>query len=215
VEPLTPVEARVVGCLVEKQRTVPDTYPLTLNALVSACNQTSNRDPILHLQDGDVVRAIDSLKARGMARIVHPSTGSRVTKYRHVLDEALGLDDGPLAVLTVLLLRGPQTAAELRSRSERLCAFDDLDAVEAALAELGLDAPLVQRLERRPGEREARWTQLLSPSGHAESVADGVTVTRTEKQDDPGLEERVTALEAEVAGLRSVLDRLKPLLDED
>jgi uncharacterized protein YceH (UPF0502 family) len=212
VEPLTPVEARVVGCLVEKQRTVPDTYPLTLNALVSACNQTSNRDPILHLQDGDVVRAIDSLKARGMARIVHPATGSRVTKYRHVLDEALGLDDGPLAVLTVLFLRGPQTAAELRSRTERLCAFDDLDAVEAALTELaGRDEPLVQRLERRPGEREARWTQLLSPT--SESNSGGVTVTRTEKHDDPGMEERVTALEAEVAELRSVLDRLKPLLD--
>jgi uncharacterized protein YceH (UPF0502 family) len=157
------VEARVVGCLVEKQRTVPDTYPLTLNALVSACNQTSNRDPILHLADGDVVRAIDSLKARGMARIVHPATGSRVTKYRHVLDEALGLDDGPLSVVTVLLLRGPQTVAELRTRTERLHPFADLDAVEAALESLG---ELVERLDRRPGEREPRWTLLLAPSGH-------------------------------------------------
>ncbi|MCU1376241.1 MAG: hypothetical protein JWO68_3527 [Actinomycetia bacterium] len=202
MEPLTPVEARVVGCLVEKQRTVPDTYPLTLNALVSACNQTSNRDPILHLADGDVVRAIDSLKARGMARIVHPATGSRVTKYRHVLDEALGLDDGPLSVVTVLLLRGPQTVAELRTRTERLHAFADLDAVEAALESLG---ELVERLDRRPGEREPRWTLLLAPSGHPEPVADGLTVTRTD--------DRLSALEAEVAELRSVVDRLRPLLD--
>jgi hypothetical protein len=214
MEPLTPTEARVVGCLVEKQRTVPDTYPLTLNALVSACNQTSNRDPIMHLADGDVVRAIDSLKARGMARIVHPATGSRATKYRHVLDEALGLDDGPLSVVTVLLLRGPQTAAELRTRTERLHAFADLDAVASALDALaGREEPLVQPVERRPGEREARWTLLLSPFGHPEVRLPDSTVTGTEKQDDPGLEERVTALEAEVAELRSVLDRLKPLLD--
>jgi uncharacterized protein YceH (UPF0502 family) len=206
------VEARVVGCLVEKQRTVPDTYPLTLNALVSACNQTSNRDPILHLQDGDVVRAIDSLKARGMARIVHPSAGSRVTKYRHVLDESLRLEDGPLAVLTVLFLRGPQTAAELRSRTERLCAFDGLDAVEAALTELaGRDEPMVQRLERRPGEREARWIQLLSPTPESGDGERRLTETGSEPSTD--VEARVSALEAEVAELRSVLDRLAPLLD--
>lgn len=215
MEPLTPVEARVVACLVEKQRTVPDTYPLTLHALVAACNQTSNRDPILHLDDGEVTRAIDSLKARGMARIVHPGAGSRATKYRHVLDEALGIEGGPLSVLAVLLLRGPQTPGELRARTERLHPFEDEEALDAALTILAShDEPLIERLDRRPGEREPRWRPLLTSSGHAEPVAGGLTVTSTvETRDDPGLAGRVTALEAEVAELRSVVDRLEPLLD--
>jgi uncharacterized protein YceH (UPF0502 family) len=219
VEPLSPVEARVVACLVEKQRTVPDTYPLTLNALVAACNQSSSRDPIMHLADGDVTRAIDSLKARGMARIVHPGAGSRSTKYRHVLDEALGIEADRLSVLAVLLLRGPQTLNELRTRTERLYDFDSSDDVETALE--GLAAAGLA--ERRAGAREARWASLLCPSGHADVQEVDTTVTRTERateaaaapetRNDPGLGERVTALEAEVAELRSVVDRLRDLLD--
>jgi uncharacterized protein YceH (UPF0502 family) len=207
VEPLSPIEARVVACLVEKQRTVPDTYPLTLNALVAACNQSSSRDPIMHLEDGDVTRAIDSLKARGVARIVHPGAGSRSTKYRHVLDEALGLEDDRLSLLAVLLLRGPQSSAELRTRTERLHAFDDVEEVERALEGLAAAGH---------AERDGRrWRQLLapSPSGHGEVRDPDPYVTRTENGGDPGLAERIAALEAEVAELRSVVDRLRPLLD--
>jgi uncharacterized protein YceH (UPF0502 family) len=206
VEPLTPVEARVVGCLVEKQRTVPDTYPLTLNALVAACNQTSSRDPVMHLGEGDVTQAIDGLKAKGLARVVHPGAGSRSTKFRHVLDEALGIEADRLSVLALLFLRGPQSSAELRTRSERLWAFDDVADVETALEGLAAAGHVA-----RDGRR---WRQLLAPdaSGHAEPVGDGLSVTRTQTRDDPGLSERVTALEAEVAELRSVVDRLRDLL---
>jgi uncharacterized protein len=204
---LTPVEARVIGCLVEKQRTVPDTYPLSLNALITACNQSSNRDPVVTYDEGTVVAAIDSLKSKGLARIVHPSSGSRATKYRHVIDEALGLEDGPLSVLAVLLLRGAQTAAELRTRTERMHPFADMEELESALTVLASgDEPFVQRLERRPGEREARWIQLLSPSGHADVRIPDESVTRSVKTEArPDLEERVAALEEEVALLRQAL----------
>jgi uncharacterized protein YceH (UPF0502 family) len=207
VEPLTPVEARVAGCLVEKQRTVPDTYPLTLNALVAACNQTSSRDPIMHLGEGDVLDAVNGLKAKGLARMVHPGAGSRVTKYRHVLDEALGVEADRLSVLALLLLRGTQSSAELRTRAERLWTFDDVAEVETALEGLAAAGHVA-----RDGRR---WRQLLAPdaSGHGFVGGADETVTRSEKRDDPGLSERVTALEAEVAELRSVVDRFRLLLD--
>jgi uncharacterized protein len=200
---LTPVEARVIGCLVEKQRTVPDTYPLSLNGLVTACNQSSNRDPIVSYDEATVVGAIDSLKGKGLARIVHPSGGSRATKYRHVMDEALGLEDGPLSVLSVLMLRGAQTVAELRTRTERLHPFADMEELESAITVLASrDEPLVQRLERRPGEREARWIDLITQRSGAPDPPKSV---------DPGpenrrsLEERVAKLEEEVALLRQAL----------
>ena len=199
----------MLGALVEKELTTPQGYPLTDNALLAACNQTSNRDPIAHYDEGTVLQAIDGLKARKMARIVHPSTGSRSTKYRHVLDEALVLEGPELSVLCVLLLRGPQTAAELRARTERLHPFAGLDDVEATLEALASrDEPLARRHERRPGEREPRWSQLVAVEEEQTAVA---TAPRT--RDEHGLSERVTALEAEVAELRSVVDRLKPLLD--
>lgn len=212
MEPLTPAEARVVSSLVEKQRTVPDTYPLTLNALLAACNQSTNRDPVLHLDEGAVLAAVDSLKARGMARIVHPSTGIRSTKYRHVLDEALSVEADRLSVLAVLLLRGPQTVAELRTRTERLHAFDSVADIETALEGLA-EAGHAERLERRPGEREVRWRQLLADTGYTEVDRPAPALTSARNDHDPGLRERVTALEAEVAELRSVVDRLREVLD--
>jgi uncharacterized protein len=204
VEPLTPAEARVVGCLVEKQRTVPDTYPLTANALLAACNQSTNRDPVVDYDERTVLGAIDSLKAKGLARIVHPSAGSRSTKYRHVLDEALGLDAGEVAVVAVLLLRGAQTAAELRARTERL-QVDDVDAALDALA----GRELVRQLERRPGEREARWMHLLGDG----TVEEAAAPAPASSPSSPGLADRVAALEAEVAELRDVVAELRTLLD--
>ena len=159
---LDPVERRVLGSLLEKERTVPATYPLTINALRTACNQTSGRDPVMEVAEWEVAAAIDRLKVLGLARIVHAGTGARATKYRQVLDEHLALDDAERAVVTLLLLRGPQTPGELRSRSDRLHAFGDLGEVEAALASLrDREEPLVVELERQPGQKERRWTHLL------------------------------------------------------
>jgi uncharacterized protein len=216
VEALDEWQARVVGCLVEKQRTVPDTYPLTLNALVAACNQTSNRDPVVRWGDHEVQEALDALKARGLVRFVHPSHGRSATRYRHVLDEAAGLDADELAVLAVLLLRGPQTAAELRTRTERYSGVADgpVDGVLARLAERGL----AERLDRRPGEREARWRDVVTPWRGEEPPAAAPRLAAAPAAAGggapglPALEERVAALEAEIADLRSVVDRLRDLL---
>lgn len=160
---LNPAEARVLGSLLEKERTVPATYPLTMNALLTACNQATSRDPLMDLSEAEVEAAIESLKARKLVRRVLPSHGSRVTKYRQVADEALALDSAQRAVVTLLLLRGPQTPMELRARAERLHTFADAEAVEAALEDMARWAdPLVRLLPRRPGQREARWAHLLS-----------------------------------------------------
>lgn len=155
-------EARVVGSLAEKALTTPQYYPLTLNALVNACNQSNNRDPVVSY-DGPVVEAaLSSLREKGAARLVHPGGGNRTTKYRHVLDEALGLDERELALVAVLLLRGPQTLNELRTRTERMGGFESADEVERDLDRLAArPEPLVAKLERRPGQKEARYATLL------------------------------------------------------
>ena len=164
VPELDAVEQRVLGSLLEKERTVPASYPMTLNGLRTACNQTSGRDPITDLGDREISDAVDRLKSRGLARIVHASHGARVVKYRQVLDEHLALDDGERAILTLLLLRGPQTPGELRSRAERLHTFAELAEVDQALTALASrDEPLVLELERRPGQKERRWVHLLGP----------------------------------------------------
>jgi uncharacterized protein YceH (UPF0502 family) len=158
----------VLGSLLEKERTVPATYPLTLNALRTACNQTSGRDPILEVGEHEVLASIDRLKGLGLARIVHAGAGSRSTKYRQVLDERLDLDGGQRAVITLLLLRGAQTPGELRSRSDRLHEFASLDAVDAALRSLAeRDEPLVREQDRQPGQKERRWVHLLGASAAA------------------------------------------------
>jgi uncharacterized protein YceH (UPF0502 family) len=158
-------EARVVGALAEKALATPQYYPLTLNALVAACNQSNNRDPVVSY-DADVVEAaLDGLRSKGAGRVIHAGGGNRTTKYRHVLDELLGVDPRELALLTVLLLRGPQTLNELKTRTERLADFDDAAAVERDLVRLSeREEPLVELLEREPGRREPRWRTLLTPA---------------------------------------------------
>ncbi len=169
---LDPVDQRVLGSLLEKERTVPATYPLTLNALRSACNQSSGREPVVSFEDHDLLASIDRLKALGLARIVHAGTGARATKYRQVLDERLELSDPERAVVTLLLLRGAQTPGELRSRSDRLHPFSGTDEVDAALTSLARrPEPLVRELARRPGQREARWIHLLGPVADAGEAA--------------------------------------------
>src|SRR5688572_10947251 len=160
MEPLTTEELRVVACLVEKQLTTPDSYPLTENAVVAACNQLSNRNPVV-AYDNNIVRVtLTALRQRGLARVVH-TPGARVPKHRHIIDEALGLSKAEVSLLTVMALRGPQTVGELRTRTERMHDFS-LSEVEETLEALAARAePLVVRLERQPGQKEARYAQLL------------------------------------------------------
>ncbi len=168
-------QARVVGSLIEKRLTTPQHYPLTLNALVLACNQSSNRDPVVDYDEAVVESALSQLREQHLVRFVLPSHGRSVVRYRHVLDEVLGVDDRQLALLAVLLLRGPQTVGELRTRTERMVAFEDLGSVEHDLelmAELG--DGLVERRGRRPGQKEERWVQLLAQGADA-ATADAAT----------------------------------------
>ena len=173
------VEARVVGSLVEKELTTPQQYPLTLNALVLACNQSSNRDPVLLLSETEVQRALESLKAMKLVRFVFPSHGRSAVRYRHVLDEVAGLDERQRSLVAVLLLRGPQTLGELRTRTERMASFTGLGDVESELRHLAdRSEPLVERLGRRPGQKEERFAHLLASApapGEPSSVAQGAT----------------------------------------
>lgn len=205
---LTPVQLRVLGSLAEKEATVPDTYPMTLNGLVSACNQKNNRDPITDLDAATVQRALDELKAAGYVRFVFPSHGARSTKYRHVVDEQLRIDRAELALLAVLMLRGPQTLSELRTRTERAHVFADLELVEATLEDLASrDDPLVVHLPRQTGQKETRWMHLLAGDVDAQAAETGETGETGTGQPDrvAELEDRVAALEAQ---LRSVLAEL-------
>ena len=162
MEPLTSEELRVVACLVEKQLTTPDSYPLTENAVVAACNQLSNRSPVVAYDTNTVRVTLTALRQRGLARVIH-TPGARVPKHRHIIDEALGLTQGEVSLLAVLALRGPQTVGELRTRTERMHNFSGLSEVETTLEELASrEEPLVLRLERQPGQKEARYGQLLS-----------------------------------------------------
>jgi uncharacterized protein YceH (UPF0502 family) len=211
---LTATEARVLGALIEKQLTTPDAYPLTLNALTTACNQTSNRDPIVRYEPYQVETTVLVLKTRGLARVVHPGSGERATKYRHVADETLGLDGAERAVICVLLLRGAQTAPELRTRTERLHPFATPADVEQVLEGLARrDPPLVSRIDRQPGQKEPRWLQLLEEGAEARAAAmpAATTVTPSARAANgrvDELEARVTALEARLAQLTDALGDL-------
>jgi uncharacterized protein YceH (UPF0502 family) len=205
---LTPVQSRVVGCLIEKEMATPDNYPLTMNALLTACNQATNRNPVTKLDEHTVGNALQNLRAMNVVRIVY-SRSNRADKFRHVLDEVLAVGPAHLALLSVLMLRGPQTGSELRARTERLHPFASQDEVDAALRELaGRNQPLVARIERRPGQKESRWAHLLG--------ADLAEVLAGDSDDDdpadaghPPRIDRVAALEDAVAGLRADLDRLQ------
>jgi uncharacterized protein YceH (UPF0502 family) len=199
---LTVIEGRVLGCLLEKERTTPDQYPLSPNALVLACNQSTARDPIMTVEIHDADAAITSMKSQGLTRLVHPSHGRSVTRYRQVADEHFGWTPDQSAILAVLLLRGPQTTAELRTRTERQHAFADLDQVETTLQTLtaprGGGEPMVVQLERAPGQKELRWQQLLAEE--AEPTARHASIS------PPGaMVERMSELEARVARLEAAL----------
>jgi len=192
---LNDAEVRVLGALIEKELTTPDYYPLSLNALVAACNQTSNRNPVTHFDETTVATAADSLRERNLLHRVERGD-SRVAKYRHVLYEALDLRRPAIAALTVLMLRGPQTVGEIRTRSGRLYDFSSLEEVEATLTSLaGRATPLVICLPRQPGRKEARYAHLLSGE---------VKITEPEPEVD-----RISKLEKELDDLRKEFEEFR------
>lgn len=202
---LTPVEARIVAVLVEKQATVPDTYPLSLNALTAGCNQKTARDPVMALSEADVLAAIDELKALSLVLEV---SGSRVTRYEHNLGRVLGVPSQSVALLATLMLRGPQTAAELRTHSERLHRFADVSSVEGFLDELATREPQrVLRLTRALGAREARWAHLLCG-------AVDVSAQPAVSADDASRAEVIAQLRAEQTALRDEVVSLRQRIDE-
>jgi uncharacterized protein YceH (UPF0502 family) len=199
---LDDVEIRVLGCLIEKQRTTPDQYPLSLNALRLACNQATNRDPVVDYDEPTIRAAIDRLSRRGWVRLAS-GPGSRVAKYRHLLDEQLGRVPSQIALLAVLMLRGAQTPGELKQRVERLYPYGSTEEVERALEALAAEE-LVERLPRRPGQSQDRWRHLLGGGG-AEPAPEP---SNTLQLGSAGLEERVARLEEQVAELqRALADR--------
>ena len=203
-------ECRVLGSLVEKQLTTPEYYPLTLNALVNACNQKSNREPVMSLSESDVLDAIDSLREKNLVYTFHGST-SRTVKYKHVLPSVLELEPPAVAVITLLLLRGPQTVGELRGRSERLHEFTSLGEVQETLDELARrDEPFVVKLERQPGQKDARYAHLLSGEVDAAAVMP-MRSTNASPADDriEKLEERVAALESELAAFHETFSEFR------
>ncbi len=218
---LTAPEQRVLGCLIEKRWTTPDQYPLSLNALRLACNQSTSRDPVTDYDDGTVLEAAQRLSRYGLARLASGHT-SRATKYRHLAEEALGLGREELAVLSVMLLRGAQTPGELKARTERMARLESLAEVEQVLGVL-TDRGYVRRLERRPGHKEDRFEHLLGGAGDGDApprpgeVAHGPVETppspsaATPQPAGRGgeLADRVEALEAEVAALRAELISLR------
>ena len=227
---LSTAETRVLGCLIEKQLATPNVYPLTINALVTACNQSTNREPIVDYSEVEVAGALAGLREKGAARIVYGS-GQRAEKYRHVLDELWGFDEQHRAVLCVLMLRGPQTVGELRARTERLARFDSLGEVEQVLRILASrEDTLARRLERAPGQKEARWVELFSgeaaaldAAAHAEEIgarADGrgdhaAGIGRVEdlRAEVAELWRAVERVAGEVGELRAVVSELRALLD--
>ncbi len=206
--PLTSLEARVLGVLVEKQHTVPDSYPLSLNALTLGCNQKTARDPVINATEAEVLQAIDGLKEQSL---VNEVSGSRVVRFEHNAARAIGVPSQSAALLTLLMLRGPQTAAELRLHTERLHRFADISSVEAFLDEMAEhEPPFVVKLPRSPGERESRWAHLLcgevampALSASAASGSEGVAPSEFE-----ALKAEQARMAAEIAELRALVTRM-------
>lgn len=204
---LTETEARVLGSLVEKDITTPDYYPLSLNALVNACNQKSNRDPVMNLNDDAVRQALHSLNEKGLAGNATGAGDSRVAKFEHRMQEAFNLTRPETALLCVLLLRGPQTPGELRGRAERLHRFEDLTDVQSTLQKLmAREEPLAKVLPRQPGTKEARYAHLLCGDKPEWEAPEVVSEARVENSVD---DERIVRLEEEVAALRKEMTDLK------
>jgi uncharacterized protein YceH (UPF0502 family) len=204
------IELRVLGCLLEKQRTTPDQYPLTLNALRLACNQTTNRDPVVAYEEREIRDALQRLARRGWTRVAS-GPGSRAAKYRQLFDQELGLGSDETGVLCVLMLRGAQTPGELKQRTERLHRFDDLGGVLATLDALS-ERDLVERLDRRSGQKEERYGHLLGRDEDEPSPT--VEVLAHERDAPADLEQRVSVLEGEVAELRRAVRSLEDLRTE-
>jgi uncharacterized protein YceH (UPF0502 family) len=207
------VEIRVVGCLVEKQRTTPDAYPLSLNALRLACNQSTNRDPVVEYDEETIVEALRRLAQRGWTRLAS-GAGSRARKYRHLLPEALGVGDEELALLTVLMLRGPQTPGELKQRSERLHRFEGLAAVQETLERLG-ERDYVIRHPRRAGQKEDRFEQVLGGGEESPAIEQPLPVEAAPADEVPSVsEDRLDRLEREIAALRTEVAELREVLGD-
>ena len=200
------VEIRVLGCLIEKQRTTPDAYPLSLNSLRLACNQATNRDPVVAYEEREIKAALDRMSNRGWTRFASGAS-SRALKYRHLLDEALQLSGPELSLLGVLMLRGAQTVGELKQRSERLHRFESIAEVAQTLDALA-QRELVERLERRPGQKEERWRQLLGANSSQETIQP--ESQEPQRQGD----DRVAEIEARLEGLERAFDDLLSRLDK-
>ena len=210
---LNEVEVRVLGCLIEKEMTTPEYYPLSLNALTNACNQKSNRDPVVALAEEDVVRALNRLRFNQLTVVSGES--SRVAKYRHLLAENLGLVPAELAVVCELLVRGPQTVGELRTRAERMHTFPDLGAVEEVLNELmDREQPLLTRLARQPGRKESRYAHLFSGKPVEPADDEGAAPLEPARQRVMAGDERIAKLEEEVAALRAEVAVLRQTVEE-
>jgi uncharacterized protein len=202
---LTPLEARVLGVLVEKQHTVPDSYPLSLNALTLGCNQKTARDPVMNASEAEVLQAIDGLKEQSL---VNEVSGSRVVRFEHNAARAIGVPSQSAALLTLLILRGPQTAAELRLTTERLHRFADISSVEGFLDEMAAhEPPFVVKLQRRPGERESRWAHLLCGELAMPAAAAG-SIDAVAPSEFEALKAEQARLAAEVSELRGLVQRM-------
>jgi uncharacterized protein len=216
---LNPVEVRVLGALMEKELTTPENYPLSLNSLLAACNQKSNRDPVLNLTEADLTRGLEALGARGLARLT--TTGGRVGRYCHSVGDKLGLSAAARAVLAELMLRGPQTLGELRIRCERMAEFPDLGAVQDAISVLQNFGPaLAVKLPREQGRKEQRYTHLLAGMPEITEAPDSLEGLETEERVERPVperssgKERISRLEEEVASVREEISALRREVEE-